>query len=157
MRTHAPGGTSKAAEKGVKGVKGINHPPLRTPHGDPAHWDALQYETAIVWAPGFDPATVRYVREKYITCQRRRGRIAWWGHAGRLVGWANVSGEMRATNGHFSRRMFWLNTHDAAPGQTGPYDNGGGPVEAVDPRSIVPGVPGELTERAWGMARGAKA
>jgi hypothetical protein len=47
--------------------------------------------------------------------------------------------------GVFLRRVFTLAPHD-------PYVGGGAPCEGVDPWTVRPGVAGEQTDRALGMA-----
>lgn len=120
---------------------------LRTPHTDDAK--DLQGEEAIHWVPGFDPAGVRYVRETVqLWCPRRRGPMRWQGF--RVVGWSNLAHDAPNSrgSGYFARRVFWLKDYDApAPG---PYGASGAPSEGVDPLTIFPGKPGDLTERAWG-------
>jgi hypothetical protein len=109
------------------------------PHRDRAA--AMAAEARVVWATGFDPSSARYVRE--VVCEhehRRVGRVRW---NGREVGWTELRPEARRRGFFFVRRVFWLAAHD-------PYDGSGAPVEAVDPLTVAPGRPGELTERAWG-------
>ncbi|MFB7370330.1 DUF6009 family protein [Streptomyces sp. NPDC056222] len=50
--------------------------------------------------------------------------------------------------GAFARRVFWVKEHDRSR-PDGVY-NSGALTEAVDPRTVAPGVWGELTEPAWG-------
>jgi hypothetical protein len=146
------------------------HNPLRTiepPHGERvvrtpnAHLrDDLSAEVSIEWAPGFDPAAVRFVREFICDSDsRRRGRPSWKLRAGRCVGWTNLApGQGRRSTSRHVRRHFWIADHDPAPGGTGgPYDHGGAPCEAVDPLLLNPGVPGACTERSWGRPLAAEA
>lgn len=103
----------------------------------------LAHESDIHWlAPTCQ--LPRYVRETVFQfCARRRGPIRW---SGRVVGWSNLSPAAKSHNGSFTRRVFWLTQDD-------PYGGGSGrgaPVEAVDPFTVVPGVSGRMTSRAWG-------
>ncbi|GHF56250.1 hypothetical protein GCM10010504_25520 [Streptomyces griseus] len=51
--------------------------------------------------------------------------------------------------GRFIRRVFWVKEYDRSEQPDGTYGTAA-PSEAVDPRTVAPGVWGELTERAWG-------
>jgi hypothetical protein len=70
----------------------------------------------------------------------------------RIVGFSVLS--TKAPNsigpGYFARRIFWLAPHDRD--SVGTTYRTGAPMEACDPRTAHPGVPGELTERAWGRS-----
>lgn len=112
---------------------------ITKPHDDFAHM--IEREAQIVWRPDFDPHAHRYVREViYQHADRRRGRLRWNGHE---VGWSELRPDARRHGMFFVRRVFWLAAHD-------PYEGRGAPIEAVDPLTLTPGKPGELTERAWG-------
>ncbi|WP_405706344.1 DUF6009 family protein [Streptomyces sp. NBC_00069] len=68
------------------------------------------------------------------------------------VGYALLKGDApnnSDTPGTFSRRVFWVKEHDRSEQPAGTYSSGA-PTEAVDPRTVTPRTPGELTERAWG-------
>ncbi|HEX8913558.1 MAG TPA: DUF6009 family protein [Humisphaera sp.] len=109
------------------------------PHAERAA--AMADEARVVWAPGFDPASARYVREVVSEHEGRRvGRVRW---NGREVGWTELRPGAPRRGSFFHRRVFWLAAHD-------PYEGSGAPVEAVDPLTVAPGRPGVLTERAWG-------
>ncbi|WP_319214663.1 MULTISPECIES: DUF6009 family protein [unclassified Streptomyces] len=110
---------------------------------------ALEYEDGIVWTEdveGFD-----YVRQSVeLSVSTRRGPVAWRG-TGRRVGYAVLrpdapSGDVPR---QFVRRVFWVKEYDRSEQPNGTYADSA-PSEAVDPRTIAPGVWGELTERAWG-------
>lgn len=113
----------------------------------------LENEESIVWLE--DVTHMDYVRETLWTCARRRGRIPRW-PAGDwlLVGYAELRADApnSGSNGRFDRRVFWLKSHDRALDPHGVYASSNAPVEAVDPRTVAPGVPGEMTDRAWGGA-----
>jgi hypothetical protein len=49
--------------------------------------------------------------------------------------------------------VFWLKDYDRDSGH-GTYLEVSAPSEAVDPRTVAPGVSGQLTARAWGGAVG---
>jgi hypothetical protein len=110
---------------------------------------ALEYEENIVWTEdveGFD-----YVRQSVAqSAKTRRGPVSWRG-SGRRVGCAVLRGDAPsgAVPGHFVRRVFWVKEHDRSEQPKGMYQRSA-PSEAVDPRTVAPGVWGEITERAWG-------
>ncbi|MFD7616062.1 DUF6009 family protein [Streptomyces sp. NPDC059802] len=108
----------------------------------------LTAETDIVWLLPID--TLDYVRESLDITKRRSGKPPYHGH-GRLVGYANLHPSTRATrdSGRYDRRIFWLLPTDRSEDQDSPYTVGA-PLEAVDPRTVRPGEPGRLSERAWG-------
>ena len=101
-------------------------------------------ETRIVWDE--DVSSLDYVREGIyaVAGYRRRGPVR---TPGRRVGYAEVSRNEGGPVIH--RRIFWLAEHDRDSEPDGCYASGA-PSEAVDPRTVRPGVPGRLTERAWG-------
>jgi hypothetical protein len=109
--------------------------------------DVLVDEIEIVWLEDVDG--LDYVREAVYPLRTRSRRPSWHLHAGRVVGYATLRpGARRAWPGDFyERRVFWLNDHDRDRRPDGVYRTGT-PVEAVDPRTVFPGVPGRLTERA---------
>jgi hypothetical protein len=108
----------------------------------------LADEAEIVWEE--DPSNFDYVREYALTtCGRKR--IAKWTGEGRRVGYAVLRPDAPHDfhfPGRFTRRIFFLKDHDRDSQPNGLY-NTGAPCEAVDPRTISPGVPGRLTTRAW--------
>jgi hypothetical protein len=109
---------------------------------------ALAGEERIIWL--VEIATLDYVRQAIFLTHRRRGRPAGL-RSGRLVGYA----ELRSDAPHdgagyvFARRLFYLMAGDRDGEPEGTYRNNA-PMEAVDPRTVRPGAPGKLTERAWG-------
>ncbi|MET8923701.1 DUF6009 family protein [Streptomyces sp. NPDC004623] len=110
---------------------------------------ALQHEEQIVWTEKVeDYDYVRQAVERSASTRRRP--VAWTG-AGRRVGYAVLrptapSGDVP---GRFIRRVFWVKDYDRSEQPDGTYKTTA-PSEAVDPRTVAPGVWGELTERAWG-------
>lgn len=118
----------------------------------------LVYEDRIVWLE--DVTKLRYVRERVDSyARRRRAGPSYWRrvlHPGRLVGYADLKPDAPNVGGLggrgcFARRYFWVTEWDADSGQ-GPYLPTGAPVEAVDPLTVAPGLPGRMTPRAWGLA-----
>ncbi|MFG2128333.1 DUF6009 family protein [Streptomyces sp. NPDC048751] len=110
---------------------------------------ALEHEERIVWSgdvEGFD-----YVRQSVARSVSSRSAPVPWNGPGRRVGYAVLrtdapSGEVP---GKFVRRVFWVKEHDRSEQPDGLYKTSA-PSGAVDPRTVAPGVWGELTERAWG-------
>ncbi len=68
---------------------------------------------------------------------------------GRLIGYAEHQAE--APGYRHMRRIFWLKPCDRDSDPTGPYAVNT-PQEAVDPRTVKPGIIGYRTERAKGRA-----
>ncbi len=92
--------------------------------------DDLQYEESICWLE--DISGLRYVREiVFIAARWRRKPLRC--AAGRVVGYSVLRSDApnNGLPGTFTRRIFWLATHD-------PYD-AVAPYEAVAPASVVPG------------------
>ncbi|MQS05724.1 DUF6009 family protein [Streptomyces alkaliphilus] len=109
----------------------------------------IQHEERIVWTEdidGFD-----YVRETLITEAGTRARPISWHGAGRRVGYSTLKRDAPSNNsaGKFTRRIFWIKEHDRSEDAIGTYKIGT-PSEGVDPRTVAPGVWGDVTERAWG-------
>ncbi|GLF98223.1 DUF6009 family protein [Streptomyces yaizuensis] len=126
------------------GTEGHHHrePPTRL---QPAQ---LTDELGIVWLTPLDG--LDYVREGLDITKRRAGRPAYHGH-GRLVGYADLRPDALATrdSGRYDRRTFWLLPHDRGESPDTEYRTHA-PLEAVDPRTVLPRLPGRLTDRAWG-------
>jgi hypothetical protein len=71
-----------------------------------------------------------------------RRRIAKWPMEGRRVGYAVLRPDAPhdpQLPGNFTRRVFFLKDHDRDSDPDGVYSYGA-PAEAVDPRTITPGV-----------------
>lgn len=115
-------------------------------------------EEAIVWLE--DIERLDYVRAEAVPTQTRREKPPFSTFDGaRLVGfsvlrqsakpvdcgWPADSGFPRM----FARRVFWMDPWDRDSEPTGTYQNSC-PCEAVDPRTVAPGVEGEQTQRCWG-------
>lgn len=103
----------------------------------------LRWEARIVWLRPVETLP-RYVRERLATGEPRRVGISRRRHPS-VVGYAELwpDAPNEGWPGSFARRVFWLAAHD-------PYEGRGAPIEAVDPRTVEVGVPGKLTDRAWG-------
>lgn len=94
----------------------------------------LQHENRIVWCVPLSTLP-RYVRESLVALPRRTGLSANQQRRipGRIVGYADLHQDAPAdTYREFHRRVFWLKDHD-------PYEDGGAPIEAVIPGSVVAG------------------
>ena len=111
---------------------------------------ALTQEECIVWEE--DVETLDYVWEIVVNAGTRRRPVPWHGE-GRRVGYAVLTrdAENDGLPGMFGRRLFFLKGHDRDSAPNGVYSTGA-PCEAVDPRTVRPGLRGELTERAWGRS-----
>ncbi len=109
----------------------------------------LRHEERIVWTEdvdGFD-----YVRESVTTEAGTRTRPVAWHGSGRRVGYSVLRSDAPSSSstGKFTRRIFWVKEHDRSERPDGVYKTTM-PSEGVDPRTVAPGVWGEVTERAWG-------
>jgi hypothetical protein len=113
--------------------------------GEDAVISTLDYEERIVWLG--DVAELDYVRQTIFPTARPVGRPASW-VVGRLVGYAEWCAAAPVGQ-RYERRVFYLLADDRDGDPTGVY-RACAPVEAVDPRTVVPGRVGRLTERAWG-------
>ncbi|MER0446610.1 DUF6009 family protein [Streptomyces sp. Edi4] len=117
----------------------------------PSRPEDIKHEDEIVWTE--DVSSFDYVRETLVDgVGTRRRPVSWRGQVGRRVGYAVLKAEApsdRDAPGMFARRVFWVKEHDRSEQPSGPYSSGA-PTEAVDPRTVAPGICGELTERAWG-------
>jgi len=109
---------------------------------------ALAGEERIIWLA--DIEDLDYVRQTIFLTHRRRGKPAGW-RIGRLIGYAELRRDAPndGTGYVFARRVFYLMAGDRDGEPAGTYRTTA-PMEAVDPRTVQPGAPGELTERAWG-------
>jgi hypothetical protein len=96
--------------------------------------DPLAYEKSIVWTE--DITSLEYVRVTTIHSARsRRGPLQAAGKV-RVVGYAKLtSNAPRNPDGTtYSRRMFYVKSDEASSSSR--------PQDAVDPRSVLPGLPG---------------
>ncbi|MFD5111659.1 DUF6009 family protein [Streptomyces sp. NPDC058391] len=109
----------------------------------------LRYETEIVWTENFQ--RLDYVRETLDTSAGTRFRPLPWNGPGQRVGYSTLAADApnNGSPGRFTRRIFWVKDSDRSAQPDGTYRTTA-PTEAVDPRTVRPGVMGELTERAWG-------
>lgn len=109
----------------------------------------IAHETEIVWTE--DIERFDYVREYLDQCAGTRRRPVRWDRRGRLVGYAVLAADApnNGNPGYFNRRVFWVSEDDRSERPDGKYEVGA-PAEAVDPRTVAPGVWGQMTERASG-------
>lgn len=108
-------------------------------------------EQSIVWEEDIDD--LDYVREFVVEANTRQRPVPWGDNReGRRVGYAVLFADSRNDGrpGTFNRRVFFLKDYDRDSDPEGPYSDYGAPSEAVDPRTVAPGVPGTITDRAWG-------
>jgi hypothetical protein len=99
-----------------------------------AAFEDLKHETRIVWLVPIE-SLPRYVRESQVSLPRRNGlsRRSRKYLPGTIVGYSELHPTAPSDEYlSFQRRVFWLKDHD-------PYDDGGAPIEAVDPRHMAPG------------------
>ncbi|GGQ39461.1 hypothetical protein GCM10010266_73280 [Streptomyces griseomycini] len=110
--------------------------------------DEIRDETELVWLE--DVEELDYVRQSLDRLPTRRGRPAYH-RDGRMIGYARLGPRARPSrsSGTFRRRVFWLLPHDRDTDPDGLYASGA-PAEAVDPRTLAPGVKGHKTERSKG-------
>ncbi|MFE5092759.1 DUF6009 family protein [Streptomyces sp. NPDC056638] len=110
---------------------------------------ALEHEDRIVWSESVE--RFDYVRQSVSRSVSTRGEPVPWRGAGRRVGYAVLRNDAPGgmVPGKFIRRVFWVKEHDRSEVPGGIYKTSA-PSGAIDPRTVAPGVWGELTERAWG-------
>ncbi|MFF9017268.1 DUF6009 family protein [Streptomyces sp. NPDC014870] len=109
---------------------------------------ALEHEEQIVWTE--DVGDFDYVRQTVARLSTTRQKPVGWNGAGRRVGYSVLKSDAPSGDtGRFVRRVFWVKAYDRSEQPDGTYKTSA-PSEAVDPRTVAPGVLGELTERAWG-------
>ncbi|PNW65434.1 UNVERIFIED_CONTAM: hypothetical protein BEN50_22980, partial [Euhalothece sp. KZN 001] len=115
----------------------------------------LEGEQAIVWL--HDPRRFDYVRETLVDLTHKRRRPGKGRIPGIPIGYAlwHDDAESEPMCSHvYSRRVLFVEAHDRSPqrsdgrAEDGPYAKRGCPVEAVDPATVRPGVPGRQTARA---------
>lgn len=104
----------------------------------------VEHEVEIVWEE--PPEQYDYVRVRAGRAGTRTRSVPF--HRFKRVGYAVLADDAPNIGrpGQFRRRVFWLKDHDRAYEPDGVYANQG-PSEAVDPRTVAPGVRGEKTER----------
>jgi hypothetical protein len=109
--------------------------------------DAIADEAEIIWLEPVDD--LDYIRQSLEALPDRRRKPHYY--PGRMVGYATLHPGTRSSmaSGRFRRRVFWLKDNDRALVPDGLYAYGA-PSEAVDPRTVAPGVMGVVTDRAWG-------
>lgn len=110
----------------------------------------LIYEVAIEWERPIEG--LDYVRESVGNAGTRQRPVPMDAWPGERVGYAVLSEEAPNVGrpGEFRRRLFWLKDHDRGKLPDGVYADRT-PAEAVDPRTVKPKKPGELTDRARGL------
>jgi hypothetical protein len=113
--------------------------------------EQIKHETEIVWLEDID--SLDYVRQSLDRLQNRSSKPPYY-RAGRLVGYAVLGAGAKGSraSGTFLRRVFWVAPHDRDQDPDGLYARGA-PSEAVDPRTIGPGIRGSKTERSEGEPR----
>ena len=106
---------------------------------DSAGWtrvDPLAYEKSIVWLE--DIGSLRYVRAVQVRCAKsRRGPLRLDGGE-RVIGYSKLlsNAPRDPRTDRYSRRLFYLKPSDIEA------DRGPIPNNAVDPRTVLPGVSG---------------
>lgn len=110
--------------------------------------DDLVHETELVWCE--DIADLDYVRQSLDRVPSRKRKPPYH-RGGRMVGYATIGPEAKASraSGTHLRRVFWLAPHDRDEEPDGLYATAA-PSEAVDPRTLHPGIKGYKTERSEG-------
>ncbi|MFF5448510.1 DUF6009 family protein [Streptomyces sp. NPDC012888] len=108
----------------------------------------IVHEVDLVWLE--DISRLDYVRQSLDRLPTRRGRPAYH-RDGRMVGYALLgpAAKPSRSSGTFRRRVFWLLPHDRDTEPDGLYARGA-PAEAVDARTLAPGLKGRKTERSEG-------
>jgi hypothetical protein len=102
----------------------------------------LRNESRIVWLE--DPSRFDYVRESlYMVTNRRTGRPGFPPRdVGRLIGYAELQREPGPGVKVYMRRVFWLKPYDRGEAEDDGTYATTAPAEAVDPRTVVPGIAG---------------
>ncbi|MGZ2361692.1 DUF6009 family protein [Streptomyces sp. 372A] len=113
---------------------------------------SLSQEVNIVWVEGQDATEEKYdyVRWMWEKTRNKTGKPSGAMRAGRIIGYAELeeSAEPTELSRRYRRRVFYVKDNDRSePG--GQYQDAT-PHEAVDPRTVSPGVHGRLTDRARG-------
>jgi len=110
--------------------------------------DEIRDESELVWLE--DIEALDYVRQSLDRLPTRCGKPAYH-RDGRMIGYAQLGVRAKASpsSGTFRRRVFWLLPHDRDTDPGGLYATGA-PAEAIDPRTLAPGVKGHMTERSKG-------
>ncbi|MEV0693860.1 DUF6009 family protein [Streptomyces sp. NPDC050388] len=110
--------------------------------------DEIRDENELVWLE--DIEDLDYVRQSLDRLPTRCGKPAYH-RDGRMIGYAQLGLRAKASrsSGTFRRRVFWLLPHDRDTDPGGLYATGA-PAEAIDPRTLAPGVKGHMTERSKG-------
>lgn len=97
--------------------------------------DPLAYEKSIMWLEDIDP--IRFVRTVEVRCARSRRGALNLSTGERVIGYAKLTPDAPRDpkTDHYTRRLFYLKASDTDPRSSVPPD-------AVDPRTILPGVRG---------------
>ena len=98
--------------------------------------DPLAYEKSILWLENID--TFRFVRTVEVRCSRSRRGPLNLSTGERVIGYAKLTPDApRDPNtDNYTRRLFYLNPTDVDPLASVPPD-------AIDPRTVLPGLPGK--------------
>lgn len=111
--------------------------------------DLIQYEDDIVWLE--DIGDIDYVRELLVRAGTRVRGVNWNDADGHLVGYSVLHRDAPSVAWRrFNRRVFYVTRWDRYYEAEGTYKNRA-PDEAVDPRTVAPGVPGRKTPRSKGQ------
>lgn len=105
-------------------------------------------ESQLVWLE--DPAAHDYVRMTELT--NGWSSVPRLGDPEYVVVGFTVVRRREADSVPPERRVFWLKPGDRTYSPNGPYERRC-PCEAVDPRSLAPGLRGIKTQRCWGSCR----
>ena len=110
----------------------------------------IKDEEKIVWLD--DIEQFDYVRES-IVYSPTRVKKPYWPKEFTVVGYSvlNQDAERFDVLEGFQRRLYWLKDRDRQSGG-GTYKTGC-PCEAVDPRTVMSGIPGQMTQRARGESQ----
>lgn len=104
---------------------------------------SLQFETDIIWLE--DISKLPYVRCFEQPVRNRRGtpgKCHFNNEETRLIGYANLSKDAPCNNWYSVRRIFTIRREDERNPVSIPQDM---PTEAVDPRTVKPGIKGVKT------------
>ncbi|MEU7609529.1 DUF6009 family protein [Micromonospora sp. NPDC049204] len=114
--------------------------------------EAIGEESGILWLPRRQPERYDYVRQFDIYQGSKVGRIRDEVAPGMILGWTTVRRDLsKSACPHLHRRrVFFVKPYDRGAAQDDGRYKHSAPADAVDPRTLAPGEPGFLTERAWG-------
>lgn len=102
-------------------------------------------ESRIVWVR--DPSAFPWVRVAEPGTTSREGWAKKWLPEGEVIGYAELSPDVRSVNRRFFRRVFFLRETDYPFGSTGAPMSSRFPAGVVDPLTLEPNEDGEETHR----------